>query len=203
MAHELRNALATIRGYLRLLPAADGGQRARYLAAIEGEAETLSGVLERFLSFAQPRELRREDVDLRRLAADAAAKAKEQFPRVSITSGGAQARVSGDPLALAVALDNLVRNAAEAVEGHAGRVEVRVEVVPGGARLVVEDDGAGVSEAVRGRLFAPFVSTKPSGGLGLPLARRLARLHGGEVDLEEHAGAGARFGLWLPLGDDT
>ena len=202
MAHELRNALATIRGYLRLLPAADGDQRRRYLAAIEGEAETLSGVLDRFLGFAQPRELRRERVDLRRLADDAAAKARGLFPRVSITVSGDEVRVAGDALALGVALDNLVRNAAEAVESSSGHVEVRVETTPNRARVAVDDDGAGVSDEVRARLFAPFVSTKPSGGLGLALARRLARLHGGEVDLEQRPGPGSRFVLTLPRGGD-
>ncbi len=199
MAHELRNALATIRGYLRLLPAADGEQRSRYLAAIEGESETLSGVLDRFLGFAQPRELRREGVELRRLAEETVARTGEMFPRVSITAGGDEARVTGDRLALAVVLDNLVRNAAEAVEGHSGRVAVRVESLRDQARVVVDDDGVGISEEVRARLFAPFASTKPSGGLGLALARRLARLHGGEVDLEARPGPGSRFVVTLPL----
>ncbi len=54
MAHELRNALATIRGYLRLLPGADGARRTRYLDAIEGEAETLSGVLDRTAPLWRP-----------------------------------------------------------------------------------------------------------------------------------------------------
>jgi two-component system, NtrC family, sensor histidine kinase PilS len=202
MAHELRNALATIRGYLRLLPTADGEQRGRYVTAIEGEAETLSAVLDRFLSFAQPRELRRQAVELYRLAADSAAKTRELFPHVSIEVAGDQARLVGDPLALGIALDNLVRNAAEAVEGRAGRVEVRVEASADAARLVVDDDGAGVSDEVRERLFAPFVSSKPSGGLGLALARRLARLHGGDVALEERPGGGTRFVITLPRGGE-
>jgi two-component system, sensor histidine kinase FlrB len=200
MAHELRNALATIRGYLRLLPGADGEQRPRYLAAIEGEAETLSGVLDRFLGFAQPRELRREPVELLRLAEETVARVREMFPGASITADGVETRVTGDPLGLSIVLDNLVRNAAEAVEAHAGRVAVLVATVPGRARVSVDDDGAGVAEEVRERLFSPFVSTKPSGGLGLALARRLARLHGGEVDLEERPGPGSRFVVTLPLG---
>jgi two-component system, sensor histidine kinase FlrB len=198
MAHELRNALATIRGYLRLLQVAHGDERGRYLTAIESEAETLSGVLDRFLGFAQPRELRREAVELRRLADDAAAKTRELFPSVAITVTGEESRVVGDPLALAVVLDNLVRNAAEAVEERSGRVEIGVESAPGRARVLVDDNGAGVSDEVRARLFSPFASTKPSGGLGLALARRLARLHGGDVELEDRPGAGSRFVLTLP-----
>ena len=98
-------------------------------------------------------------------------------------------------------LDNLVRNAAEAVEERSGHVTVSVAGGAGTARVVVDDDGPGVSEEVRERLFAPFVSTKPSGGLGLALARRLARLHGGEVALGQRPGVGARFVLTLPAGE--
>jgi signal transduction histidine kinase len=203
MAHELRNALATIRGYLRLLPAADGEQRARYLAAIEGEAETLSGVLDRFLSFAQPRELRRGPVELRRIADESAAKAREMFPGVAFAVTGAETTVAGDALALAVVLDNLVRNAAEAVGESGSRVDVTVAAAGDRARVAVDDDGAGISDEVRGRLFAPFASTKPSGGLGLAVARRLARLHGGEVVLEERPGPGSRFVVTLPLGGEV
>jgi signal transduction histidine kinase len=203
MAHELRNALATIRGYLRLLPGADGAQRARYLDAIEGEAETLSGVLDRFLSFAEPRELRREAVDLGRLAEESVRKMRGLFPRLTILIDNAGATAVGDPLALGVVLDNLVRNAAEAVEGQGGRVTVRVERGPGVVRVCVDDDGPGVSEEVRARLFAPFASTKPSGGLGLALARRLARLHGGDVALGERRELGAHFVVTLPSGGSS
>jgi signal transduction histidine kinase len=57
-----------------------------------------------------------------------------------------------------------------------------------------------VSPEVGERLFAPFASTKPSGGLGLALARRFARLHGGEVEHEPRPAGGARFVLRLPRG---
>jgi signal transduction histidine kinase len=67
------------------------------------------------------------------------------------------------------------------------------------ARVVVEDEGPGVSDELRGRLFLPFASSKASGGLGLALARRFARLHGGDVGHEPRPGGGSRFLVWLPL----
>jgi signal transduction histidine kinase len=67
--------------------------------------------------------------------------------------------------------------------------------------VMVDDDGPGVGDEVRERLFAPFASTKPSGGLGLALARRLARLHGGDVTHEARPGKGARFVVTLPRGE--
>ncbi|HUK13692.1 MAG TPA: ATP-binding protein [Thermoanaerobaculaceae bacterium] len=198
MTHELRNALATIRGYARLLPDAGAPERARFTAAINDEAEGLADLLDRFLRFAQPRQLRRERVALLDLVEEAARKLRTAFPSLALGVEGEPAEVAADPLAIAVAVENLLRNAAEAVAAAGGAVRVRVEALAGWARVVVEDDGPGVSEAVRDRLFLPFASTKPSGGLGLALARRLARLHGGEVEYEPRPTGGSRFVLRLP-----
>ena len=198
MTHELRNALATIRGYARLLPDAQAPERARYTAAINDEAAGLADLLDRFLRFAQPRRLRRERVALLDLVEEAARKVRAAFPSLGLTVTGEPAGISADPLAIAVAIENLLRNAAEAVAAGGGAVRVRVEPLEGSVRVVVEDGGPGVSEAVRYRLFVPFASTKPSGGLGLALARRLARLHGGEVEYEPREEGGSRFVLRLP-----
>ncbi len=199
MTHELRNALATMRGYLRLLPDAKREERARFVAAINEEAEGLAGLLDRFLRFAQPRELRREPGELRALAGVAATRVRAAFPGLAMTVEGEPVRAVGDALALGVVVENLLRNAAEAVAARGGSVEVRVGSAPGKARIVVEDDGPGVSADLVARLFLPFVSSKPSGGLGLALARRFARLHGGDVEHQPRSGGGSRFIVWLPL----
>jgi signal transduction histidine kinase len=198
MTHELRTALATMRGYLRLLPEATREDRDRFAAAINEEAEAVAALLDRFLRFAQPRDLRREPVELENLLQETARKVRTAFPGVALEVAGEAATVVGDALALGVVVENLLRNAAEAVSANGSLVAVRLETSPGLVRVIVEDDGPGVSEEVRDRLFLPFVSSKPSGGLGLALARRFARLHGGDVKHEVRPGGGARFILWLP-----
>jgi signal transduction histidine kinase len=200
MAHELRNALATISGYLRLLVGAEPHEQARYAAAIGDETGTLATILERFMRFAQPNELAREPVDLRAVAEESVARVRSAFPHASIAVEGPAACVEGDPLALGVVVENLVRNAAEASEQCGAAVTVTVEPDAGSVAVVVEDEGPGVSPEVADRLFSPFVSTKPSGGLGLALARRFARLHGGDVELESRGARGARFVLRVPRG---
>jgi signal transduction histidine kinase len=198
MTHELRNALATMRGYLRLLPDAEREDRARFVAAINDEAEGLAELLDRFLRFAQPRELRREPVELLALVEEAARKVRTAFPDITVAVEGGPLTTVGDTLALGVVVENLLRNAAEAVAHQGGSVSARVEGPPDLARVVVDDDGPGVSEELRGRLFLPFASSKASGGLGLALARRFARLHGGDVVHEPRPGGGSRFLVWLP-----
>jgi signal transduction histidine kinase len=198
MTHELRNALATIRGYLRLLPDAAPDNQARFVAAVNEEAEGLEGLLDRFLRFAQPRELRRESVELLSLVEEAARRVHTAFPAVTVDVEGEVVATVGDGLALGVVVENLLRNAAEAVATQGGSVTARVDAPAGLARVVVEDNGPGVSEELRDRLFMPFASSKASGGLGLALARRFARLHGGDVAHEPRPGGGSRFVVWLP-----
>ncbi len=194
MAHELRNALATVVGYVRLLPDADEAARDRYLDAISAETATVGEVLDRFLQFVRPERLRLEAVPVTEAARRAAARIGALFPGTEFTVSGDEVEVDADPLALTVVLENLLRNAGEAA-GSA--VAVRVEAASAATRIVVEDDGPGVDPDVRARLFSPFATTKPSGGIGLALARRLVRLHGGDLTLER-AGPGARFAVVLP-----
>ena len=200
MEHELRNALATVRGYLRLLPGAGPEEGVRFVAAIDEEAEGVAQLLDRFLRFAQPHELRRERLDLAAVVEEAGRKVRGAFPAVGVRIDAPATPITGDALALGVAVENLLRNAAEAA-GAGGQAAARVERAGAAVRVVVEDDGPGVPEELRDRLFLPFVSSKPSGGLGLALARRFARLHGGDVEFEARGGRGARFVLWLPTAE--
>ena len=202
LTHELRNALATISGYVRLLEAAEGEARARYLAAVGREATSLGTVLERFLRFAEPRELRREPVDLMSLAGDVASRVVAALPGTKVTVAGVAAPLRVDRLAVGVAIENLVRNAVEAVTATGGSVSLSISADRSRAVVEVEDDGPGVGDDVRGRLFSPFATSKSSGGLGLALARRLARLHGGDVTYEPRASGGSRFTLVLPREDE-
>lgn len=102
------------------------------------------------------------------------------------------------------AVHNVVRNALEAV-GPAGRVEVETRDDPHSTVIVVDDNGPGIAPADRKRVFELFFTRKRGGtGLGLPLARRAVESHGGEIEVLERPGGGARFVIHLPLaGTDT
>jgi signal transduction histidine kinase len=201
MTHELRNALATISGYLRLLPDASAEQIARYLAAMDSETRGVGELLDRFLSFAQPKELRRQRASVLALAGECAARVRASCPGVELALSGEAGEASVDPMAIMVVLENLMRNAAEAVLPGGGRVEVRVEGHTSAVSVSVADDGPGVDPEVAARMFQPFVSSKPSGGMGLALARRFARLHGGDVEYFARDGGGACFVVRIPVGE--
>jgi two-component system sensor histidine kinase AtoS len=198
MAHELRNALATMTGYLRLLADADQPERDRYVTAMQQEAGDLGTVLERFLRFAQPRELRRGPVDIARLVRERVDQLRAAFPDVPVEVHGEAANAIVDGAAVTVAIDNLLRNAAEASGASRAVVEVAVSATAERVEVRIEDRGPGVSLELEPRLFAPFTTTKASGGLGLALARRFARLHGGDVSYAPRPGGGSSFTLILP-----
>jgi two-component system OmpR family sensor kinase len=108
-----------------------------------------------------------------------------------------------DPRLLARALLNLIRNAARYASNT---ITIRAEAGPAGAlRLTVEDDGPGIPEPDRARVFEPFLRLDASRdrhtggfGLGLAIVRRIALVHGGDVRLDAATAGGARFAVLLP-----
>lgn len=199
VAHELRNGLATVRGYLQLLETAkDPETREPYLRELDAETRHLERVVTDFLSFARPGTAHPEPIDLESLVLRLCR--RPDLAPVELESGE-PAEVLGDPVLLSRALDNLLRNAREANElaGRSEPVSVRIEQSDGGARVEIVDRGPGLPAGIRDRLFHPFASTKAGGaGLGLALAHRVVTLHGGRLHLEDREGGGVRAIVWLP-----
>ena len=93
---------------------------------------------------------------------------------------------------------NLIQNASEAMP-EGGSIVIRTEAVPGGARLVVTDEGVGISAEARGHIFEPLFTTKPEGmGLGLSIVRRIVELHRGSIACDSAPGVGTTFTVTLP-----
>lgn len=110
---------------------------------------------------------------------------------------GASLSVHADPVQLRQVVANLVQNAVQALNGK-GRVEIDAQASDDGVELWVNDDGPGVADAIRSRVFDLWFSTKSNGtGLGLALAKKLVEGHGGQLSLEPSS-RGARFRIWLP-----
>ncbi len=209
VAHELRNSLATLRGYLTLIERRpDEGSIADFLGEIRTEADHLQRVLEDFLSFARPGTARLQELSLLPLLERAAADpALEGFSvRVHGTEPGR--RLRGDPQLLDRALRNLLHNAVQAEREAGGSrpvdIGVRAQEQPDGVEITVEDRGPGVRPDIRERLFHPFVTGRPGGvGLGLALAQRVVVLHGGRIRLEDREGGGTRAVLFFPYTPST
>jgi signal transduction histidine kinase len=203
LAHEQRNSLATLRGYLTLIERApDEESITDYLEEIRRESDHLQRVLEDFLSFARPGSVRHEEVDLAAIARRAALDpALDGFEVEVISEAGEDAAIKGDAQLLERAVRNLLHNAAEAERGAGleGPLRVRLEASADGPTLSIEDRGPGLPAEVRERLFQPFATGRAGGvGLGLALARRIVDLHGGRLTLEDRGEGGTRATISIP-----
>jgi signal transduction histidine kinase len=193
IAHEFRNSLSTVLGYLNLarksaLPAAAEERIAR----AEEEARQLNGAVTSLLAFARPMELALQPVELRTLVDEVVEQIRPMATAVDIAVSGDSATIQGDPLLLKRVVENVLRNAIESIreKGDAGNVDVTVTASP--ATITVRDNGIGVDPTRAATLFLPFQSTKRDGfGLGLALTRKIVLLHEGTVSLTGAPGAGA------------
>lgn len=202
-AHEIRNPLGGMTGFLDLLERELGPEdpRRRHTARIREGAEVLERLVAGFMEFSRPVEDPRLRLDLRELAELVALDMRPLADRhrIDLRLGACRrpAVVSGDPHRLRGAAANLVRNAIEA-SAPGGVVTIRTLA---GSRpaIAVEDEGPGVPPEIRARMFEPFISGKARGtGLGLALAARTAESHGGTLRFQDRRPRGARFVLALP-----
>jgi signal transduction histidine kinase len=202
IAHEFRNSLSTILGYLRLARHAELSPAAsERLTHAEAELNELAQAVEALLHFARPMRLDRRPLDVQELASSIVARLAPGAAKVEYAVEGDEAEVDGDRALLARALENVIRNAADAVQetGHEGRVRIRTSRARSMVRIEVEDDGVGIAARDVPRLFLPFQSEKSSGfGLGLPLAKKIVLLHGGTIRLAPREGGGAVVTIELP-----
>ena len=207
LAHELRNPLTAMK---TIVDAARRGGRGisvddRDLAVLNEEITRLDASLQSFLDYARPPKIAKCHVDLGTIADKTrqllAGRSEQQAIRISIEQPAGPIVVHADPEQLRQVLLNLMLNAFDAIR-HDGEVTVRI--APGNqseAVIMVADSGSGISQAVRTRLFEPFVSTKESGtGLGLTICRRIVEDHGGRIDAADNPSGGAVFTVWLPTG---
>ena len=211
LAHELRNGLASLRGYLTLISRDERPESVlEYLAELRQETDHLHRVVEDFLSFARPGAVAANPVEVERLAHHAAADPAlaASAVRVRVEPEAQGAVVPGDGPMLERALRNLLHNAAraQAAAGQGEPVTLRIRRADGeGAgeaaiEITIEDRGTGLPQHVRDHLFVPFTSGGEGIGLGLALSRRIVQLHGGRLVLEDREGGGVVARMTLPVG---
>lgn len=212
IAHEFKNALATISGYAQLIrsEARPGTELHEHGEQILRQTRSLTHVVTEFLKFARPLELADEQVDLRPMIDRVAAEITETVPGVPITADGDFGEVSGDDALLRQAFLNLARNAAEAASGNpaGGRVIIRGELDNSGPihgqRISISDNGPGIPPESLTKIFVPFYTTKANGtGLGLAVVQKIIVQHGGTIEARNHPLGGAEFIVWLPFVRDA
>lgn len=214
MTHELRTPLSIIIGYANLLSdpdLTDLSQIKRGADLIRQNADSLLTTAEDFLDHARSGsgtiELDVADLDLRLQLQNSitalAPSAEMRGATIALAPGGSEI-VTADERRVGQILRNLIVNAIKhGREG--GRIDVAVSGDVDGAAILISDDGPGVPEKMRSRVFEPFVQLRSSTGggkggvgLGLAIVQRFMNLHAGTVEILPRSGGGTTLRLWFP-----
>jgi signal transduction histidine kinase len=205
IAHEFKNALATISGYAQMIRAESAdGEILDHAERILEQTRNITHVVTEFLKYARPLEISEEVVDLEGVVDKVVTEISGGMPNVAVRCEGEFGSVAGDESLLRQAMLNLARNAAEAcAEMKDGVVLVRGEIVRGGEigfqRITIVDNGPGIAGEALPNLFHPFFTTKPHGtGLGLAVVQKIIVQHGGQVEARNQPAGGATFIVTLP-----
>ena len=203
VAHEVRNPLAGIKGAIQVLLSRRSATDPELpvMRDVVARIDALGDLINDLMVFARPRPPQPTTFQVRQLIGDAVTMLRRDPAGASleVTTAGPDVTLIADAELVRATLLNLLLNAAQAM-GGAGRIAVTVEQRGDSCAVAVRDSGPGVPPDIRDQIFEPFFTTKArGGGLGLPIARRTAELHGGSLTLESPAGGGTVVTLTLPL----
>jgi two-component system nitrogen regulation sensor histidine kinase NtrY len=209
LAHEIKNPLTPIqlsaerlRRHFSQSPIATRDLVDECTTTIVGEVESLKGLVDEFSQFARMPAPRAVLSDLHGVLDDALSLYRGLLAEIEIRTHFADAlpKVSIDPEQIRRVILNLVDNSIEAMDRRGViDIETRHDANNNLVRVVVADNGPGIPEAEREKLFLPYYSTKQRGsGLGLAIVRRIVVEHGGSIDVTDNQPRGTRFAIELP-----
>ena len=185
------------------LPDADVNPAAlQHVEVIAGEIRRLDEVVQGFLKFTRPEDLKLQPVDLPALFDDVLPVVRPEAERNGVTLSvacGDAPKVNGDPAMLRQAVLNLALNACQAMP-HGGTLDIRGEAARDGrVAISFADTGVGIKPEHLERIFNLYFTTKPKGtGVGLSMVYRTVQMHDGEIEVQSTPGAGTTFRVLLP-----
>jgi signal transduction histidine kinase len=210
VTHEVKNPLNAMRIHLELLRArlAQSGtpvssEIAENLDVIAHEIQRLDRVVQGFLRFVRPQDLRLAPVDVNAVLSDVARLARPEAARSGVEMildlGSDLPPVTADAELIAQASGNLVSNAVQAMAGGGTLLLTSRHATPAGVEIRVVDQGVGVPPENLEKIFRLYFTTKPGGsGIGLAMVYRIVQMHDGRIDVESTVGKGTTVTLTLP-----
>lgn len=205
VAHEVRNPLTAIRGYVQIIrQQINLPEHQEYLSVVLKEIDSINKVIQQLLDFSRPRQSQWQQVSINTLIEEAL---------ILVQTSGVQARINfntefnaalptivADRELLKQVLLNMLINAVQAI-GARGEIRIRTwRYTTTHLAIAIEDNGCGIDVALQKKIFDPFFTTKASGtGLGLALSQRIINAHQGDIYVTSMPGCGATFTLILPI----
>jgi signal transduction histidine kinase len=207
VAHEIRNSLQTISFELGILRESRGGdpdEIAAHVREASAEIQKLQRSVSGFLKVARLRQLAPAPIHLNDLLLEVhrAMEAEANLAGLELELDSEQGlpETHADREVLRQALQNVVRNAIQALPSRDGRILLRSRAVGGEILISVHDTGPGIPAEIREKVSDLYFTTKEGGtGVGLAIVRQAVEMHGGELDIDSGPGEGAAVTLRLPL----
>jgi len=205
VAHELKNPLAAMRGFLQLLAErlAEDEVNSYYVKVVLHELARLEHLVEDFLCLGRSTSVRLEPRDLSQVLREVAAMASIQAERQGVEIALMIEKcplVWADGYLIKQVLWNLISNALAAMPTGG---KLTLSLTAGGpewVKITCRDTGKGIPSAVLPHIFEPYFTTKEEGtGLGLTISERIVALHGGRIEVDTAPGLGTAFSIWLPV----
>jgi len=202
LAHEVKNPLAGIRGAIQII----GGRLPKDSTDVQitheiiSRIDALNALMRDLLLFARPPQPKPMTVELAPLVAATAdlMKADPAFAHVQVHIEGSAPAVRADPDLLKIVFVNLLTNGAQAINGQ-GTIRVTLGAQDSTSEVTFSDNGPGIPENARPRIFTPFFTTKSRGsGLGLATAKRFVEAHHGTISIACPAAGGTQVSVRLP-----
>lgn len=209
VAHEIRNPMTSIKGFVQLMDKSfeeDDGRRG-YTRIIVEEVDRLNSMVQELLYYARPCESLKVAVDINRILADTLLlvnlQATRQQVEISMSYGENLSKVQVDQEQIKQVFLNLLINAIQAVD-EGGLIHVESRATKEGVCITVEDNGKGIPQEHLKRLFDPFFTTRDDGtGLGLAVVQKIIDLHHGSLGVTSQQGEGTRFRVTLPAEESS
>lgn len=171
------------------------------LRTISGRSDGLINFINAYRDYTNLPEPNLQQRDINKVVESAVALMKNEFKENQLTLKVLKQEtiVNLDDQLIEQVLINLIKNAREAIENQQdGKVEVKVDFRDGHTKVSIQDNGPGITEEAKEKIFMPFYSTKKRGsGIGLSLSKQIMQLHGGDLRVESEIGKGACFVLSL------
>ncbi|MBH5317370.1 PAS-domain containing protein [Paenibacillus sp. GSMTC-2017] len=211
IAHEIRNPLTSIRGFIQLLqPYLLEVGKEEYARIILTEIDRANDIIYEFLNSSKPSAPMKQSTSIELLIREVVmlteSEALLRNCEISMESYHSEATVSIDIKQVKQVILNIVKNSLDAVEEvqteRRGRIDIILTINGQYAEITIADNGKGMDKTTKGKLFDPFFTTKQEGtGLGLSVSYRIIRNHGGTISVNSDVGSGTKFIIYLPLAE--
>ncbi|BBH24840.1 hypothetical protein Back11_61850 [Paenibacillus baekrokdamisoli] len=209
IAHEIRNPLTSIRGFIQLLrPHLTQLGKEEYSRIILGEIDRANDIIYEFLNSSKPSAPMKQEVQINSLLKEVIllsdSEAHMKGCQINHETYDENLTISIDVKQIKQVILNIVRNAMDAIgeleDDRGGRIDIITKREGSYGEITIRDNGKGMDSTTKVKLFDPFFTTKAAGtGLGLSVSYRIVRNHSGTIRVVSNIGEGTEFNIYLPL----